>query len=148
MIYLSYLRYVLSMDDVEDQKQYLMDMLDPSQADHNSFVEEFLQRIGAGQGQPRGITAYRKKKDQDQYVTANNNNNKAKQTPSPAKDAATTAKQGKTKYVSLYSADGAAKDIVTLKGRHPCQCQAAKHKLVNNCTSCGKIVCEQEGKIK
>lgn len=27
----------------------------------------------------------------------------------------------------------------------PCTCQASRHKLVNNCLSCGKIVCEQEG---
>lgn len=31
------------------------------------------------------------------------------------------------------------------KGRHPCECQASEHVLVNNCTSCGRIVCEQEG---
>ena len=36
-------------------------------------------------------------------------------------------------------------DTVTLPGRHPCQCLAQKHKLVNNCSSCGRIVCEQEG---
>ena len=34
-----------------------------------------------------------------------------------------------------------------LKGRHVCECQAAKHDLVNNCTQCGKIVCTQEGKL-
>ena len=32
-----------------------------------------------------------------------------------------------------------------LKGRHPCDCQATKHDLVNNCVRCGKIVCAQEG---
>ncbi|KAL1138591.1 hypothetical protein AAG570_008654 [Ranatra chinensis] len=32
-----------------------------------------------------------------------------------------------------------------VKGRHPCKCQASKHDLVNNCLSCGRIVCEQEG---
>lgn len=32
-----------------------------------------------------------------------------------------------------------------LKGRHFCECQASKHKLVNNCLKCGRIVCEQEG---
>lgn len=33
----------------------------------------------------------------------------------------------------------------SLLGRHACQCQASKHKLVNNCIKCGRIVCEQEG---
>lgn len=36
-------------------------------------------------------------------------------------------------------------DVVLLKGRHMCNCQAAKHKLINNCCKCGRIVCEQEG---
>lgn len=26
-----------------------------------------------------------------------------------------------------------------------CNCQASRHKLINNCLGCGKIVCEQEG---
>jgi len=38
-----------------------------------------------------------------------------------------------------------ARDVVMLKGRHPCECQASRHTLVNNCTECGKIVCAQEG---
>lgn len=50
------------------------------------------------------------------------------------------------KYVSLYSADGKVKSkSVLLPGRHWCQCMAQKHKLVNNCVECGRIVCEQEG---
>lgn len=36
-------------------------------------------------------------------------------------------------------------DVVLLKGRHMCNCQASKHKLINNCIKCGRIVCEQEG---
>lgn len=36
-------------------------------------------------------------------------------------------------------------DVVLLKGRHMCNCQASKHNLVNNCIKCGRIVCEQEG---
>ncbi|KAH8939301.1 hypothetical protein BDL97_15G031200 [Sphagnum fallax] len=27
----------------------------------------------------------------------------------------------------------------------PCTCQASRHKLINNCLGCGKIICEQEG---
>lgn len=30
-------------------------------------------------------------------------------------------------------------------GRYPCQCEATKHNLINNCRKCGRIVCEQEG---
>ncbi|EJD75696.1 activating signal cointegrator 1 [Loa loa] len=30
-------------------------------------------------------------------------------------------------------------------GRHRCDCQARTHKLIRNCMSCGRVVCEQEG---
>ncbi len=30
-------------------------------------------------------------------------------------------------------------------GRERCECQAVKHALINNCLSCGRIVCLQEG---
>ncbi|VDO83564.1 unnamed protein product [Soboliphyme baturini] len=32
-----------------------------------------------------------------------------------------------------------------IPGRVKCDCQASAHGLVNNCLSCGRIVCEQEG---
>ena len=28
-------------------------------------------------------------------------------------------------------------------GRHPCECLAQKHSLINNCLECGRIVCVQ-----
>ncbi|XP_070542239.1 activating signal cointegrator 1-like isoform X2 [Ptychodera flava] len=51
----------------------------------------------------------------------------------------------KQKYVPLYSQEGQAKSTVQLPGRHPCECQAQKHRLINNCLKCGRVVCEQEG---
>lgn len=52
----------------------------------------------------------------------------------------------KTKFVNLYTSDGQMRDsTILLKGRHLCNCQATKHKLINNCLKCGRIVCEQEG---
>lgn len=46
------------------------------------------------------------------------------------------------KVVSL--AEAAKGSIVFQQGK-PCSCQARRHRLVSNCLSCGKIVCEQEG---
>lgn len=34
---------------------------------------------------------------------------------------------------------------VKMSGRAICYCMCTLHPLVNNCVSCGKIVCEQEG---
>ena len=49
------------------------------------------------------------------------------------------------KFVNISSQEGVAKDSVLLEGRRGCNCQATKHDLINNCLSCGKIVCKQEG---
>lgn len=55
----------------------------------------------------------------------------------------TNSKKKKSgKVVSL--AEAAKGSIVFQQGK-PCSCQARRHKLVSNCLSCGKIVCEQEG---
>lgn len=46
------------------------------------------------------------------------------------------------KAVSL--AEAAKGSFVFQQGK-PCSCQARRHRLVSNCLSCGKIICEQEG---
>ncbi|XP_063705617.1 activating signal cointegrator 1 [Culicoides brevitarsis] len=53
-----------------------------------------------------------------------------------------TGAKKKTKFVPVTSGDIEA---TLLKGRHRCDCQATKHKLITNCMKCGRIVCEQEG---
>ncbi|KAG0604183.1 hypothetical protein M758_10G151100 [Ceratodon purpureus] len=39
----------------------------------------------------------------------------------------------------------AAEGLALFPRGGPCTCQASRHKLINNCLGCGKIVCEQEG---
>ncbi|XP_060116181.1 activating signal cointegrator 1 isoform X1 [Heteronotia binoei] len=56
-----------------------------------------------------------------------------------------TSSKKKAKFVNLYTKEGQDKLAVMLPGRHPCECLAQKHKLINNCLTCGRIVCEQEG---
>jgi hypothetical protein len=56
-----------------------------------------------------------------------------------------TGAKKKQKFYSFYNQDGQANDVILLKGRHRCECQASKHPLINNCLKCGRIVCEQEG---
>lgn len=58
------------------------------------------------------------------------------------KDENKTGAKRKTKYYNMYGKDGEMNDVVLLKGRVKCDCQASKHKLVNNCLKCGRIVCE------
>lgn len=56
---------------------------------------------------------------------------------------ASSAGRQKQKFVPLMSAEGQSRAIMQLPGRHACHCLAQKHALVNNCTQCGRIVCDQ-----
>jgi hypothetical protein len=56
--------------------------------------------------------------------------------------AASSKKKKSGKVISL--AEAAKGSIVFNQGK-PCSCQARRHRLVSNCLSCGKVVCEQEG---
>lgn len=51
----------------------------------------------------------------------------------------------KKKAGKVVSLAEAAKGSIVFQQGKPCACQARRHRLVSNCLSCGKIVCEQEG---
>ena len=73
---------------------------------------------------------------------------KQQQVPAvPPTTATTSSRQEskKPKFVNLMSHEGQDRISELVPGRHVCECQASRHKLVNNCTECGRIVCEQEG---
>ncbi|KAM6195467.1 activating signal cointegrator 1 [Sarcoramphus papa] len=69
---------------------------------------------------------------------------KAQENSSGVSSSSNSAKK-KPKYVSLYTKEGQDKLAVLIPGRHTCECLGQKHKLINNCLVCGRIVCEQEG---
>lgn len=95
----------------------------------------------------------------EKTIPADNKNNISKKKPTNSKNSrkseerndpepaqqSTGAIKKKNKFVNLYTNDGESLNVIMLKGRHHCDCQASKHKLVNNCMKCGRIVCEQEG---
>nr|XP_061830899.1 activating signal cointegrator 1-like [Nerophis lumbriciformis] len=60
-------------------------------------------------------------------------------------ESSSSSTKKKSKFTSLYGKEGQDKLTVILPGRHSCECLAQKHRLINNCISCGRIVCEQEG---
>uniref|UniRef100_A0A2P2MZQ8 Uncharacterized protein n=1 Tax=Rhizophora mucronata TaxID=61149 RepID=A0A2P2MZQ8_RHIMU len=51
----------------------------------------------------------------------------------------------KKKAGKVISLAEAAKGSIVFQQGKPCSCQARQHRLVSNCLSCGKIICEQEG---
>ena len=59
--------------------------------------------------------------------------------------ATATPPRKQPQFVSLISQQGQDRVADLVPGRHPCECLASRHNLINNCTSCGRVVCVQEG---
>ena len=95
------------------------------------------------------FTVYKKTEEIDEQLSRGSKKKKGKgsKEASPAVESAPrssgSGSNTKTKFVSLYTEDGKAAESVQLPGRHACDCQSLKHALINNCLSCGKIVCVQ-----
>ena len=93
------------------------------------------------------FTVYKKTEEIDEQLGRGSKKKKGKgsKEASPAVESVpkSSGSNTKTKFVSLYTEDGKAAESVQLPGRHACDCQSLKHALINNCLSCGKIVCVQ-----
>lgn len=140
-------QYILSIENVRDLEDYLKTLLNFSNTRHWQFYEELLQKRQEGfTGLPLDMKGYKKPETEEIYISAKVTEKK-KKSKGQLEDISQKEPQGKkkSKFINLYSSDGQARDIILLKGRYPCDCQASKHKLVNNCLKCGRIVCEQEG---
>ncbi|XP_067003782.2 activating signal cointegrator 1 [Anabrus simplex] len=151
--------YILAIENSRDLEDYLKTLLDFSNPQHSQFFQELLQKRQEYLGTTSEFQAYKKSEVEESYILPKQNEKKRKgkgQVQAPAQaniDIISVQKENKepqekkkkSKFVNLYSQEGQMKDVVLLKGRHHCDCQASKHKLVNNCLKCGRIVCEQEG---
>ncbi|XP_024537080.1 activating signal cointegrator 1-like [Selaginella moellendorffii] len=130
------------------------------------IVEEYLKRrttppttIKSSTGTP--LQAYQKPQEESTWSAGGKNASRAgKQKVASGREAnpaaAAAAPTSSTKAASSRrekASSGRAKKGVTvaeaskmiLNPGKPCDCQATRHELVNNCLSCGKIVCQQEG---
>nr|CAD7453256.1 unnamed protein product [Timema tahoe] len=165
------IEYILGIENARDLEDYLKTLLDFNNPNHRRFLTELIRRrqtvLGKGDSDVQG---YKKPVLEQDYFSSKQTEKKKKgrqnveESPSPpSKDSGKVgvitspqdgkktrpqeqqAQKKKHKFVNLYSQEGQAKDVVLLKGRHPCECQASKHRLINNCLKCGRIVCEQEG---
>ncbi|XP_013769021.1 activating signal cointegrator 1 [Pundamilia nyererei] len=111
-------QYILSIEKAEEIEEYVGDLLQGTDGKKGQFINELLSRW--------------KKTQRQAADTAQENSN-------------TSSSKKKTKFVNLYAKEGQDRLAVLLPGRHACECLAQKHKLINNCITCGRIVCEQEG---
>ncbi|CAG5029947.1 unnamed protein product [Parnassius apollo] len=134
------IKYVNSIENESDLNEYMKTLLDFDNSQHKSFFVELCKKKFPNKG--NSLTKQQKKKisknkQQHDFVSA-------EMQPSQMSEAEAKSKK-KTKYVNLYSQEGKNAQVVLLKGRHHCDCQASKHELINNCLQCGRVVCKQEG---
>ncbi|ELT87196.1 hypothetical protein CAPTEDRAFT_221890 [Capitella teleta] len=152
-------RYMLAIESASELKEYLGELLDTSVPRNRRFIEELIKRWRppAHANLPAHVQVYKKSNEEESYISGKSKNNKKerKQAPPPQNDKTPTqngvsekktpdSQKAKTKFVPLFNEEGEHKSA-TLPGRHACECQAYRHPLINNCTSCGRIVCGQEG---
>ncbi|XP_076947196.1 uncharacterized protein LOC143619054 [Bidens hawaiensis] len=130
-----------------DAKEYLHNIVGEEAGRH--VIDEYLKRRGYAEtadnsldGQTSQLREYIKPPAKEPIKIAKKpvkqNTPKQTQNQQPTK-----SKKKKTgKVISLEEASKGS--IIFQKGK-PCSCEARRHRLVSNCLSCGKIVCEQEG---
>ncbi|XP_032417404.1 activating signal cointegrator 1 isoform X2 [Xiphophorus hellerii] len=168
-------QYILSIEKPEEIEEYVGDLLQGTDGKKGQFIDELLfrwkksQRQGADtaglfllkesasptdmQDSTKDTLKKSKRKGRNkQEVVAGS---QTEPEPEPVKtpmdlmraqeNSSTSSTKKKTKFVNLYAKEGQDKLAVLLPGRHACECLAQKHALINNCLSCGRIVCDQEG---
>lgn len=164
-------KYILTIENRDELEEYVGDLLQGTEGRKGHFIDELMKRWEKSQRPSQDTTGLFVLKEsvmsaesadasrESQKKSKRKGRNKevvplsqtepeadAVKTPidhARSQDRSSTKK--KNKYVNLYAKEGQDKLAVLLPGRHPCECLAQKHKLINNCVSCGRIVCEQEG---
>lgn len=124
--------FILKIKDEDSLKEYFETLLDFSNEPHCIFYNNLKQKLFPSKHIEQLINKSRQTAPVSKKTDNDDQSNR-------------TGAKRKTKFYNFYGKDGQTSDIVLLKGRNRCDCQASKHKLVNNCSSCGRIVCEQEG---
>uniref|UniRef100_A0A9L0K4Z9 Thyroid hormone receptor interactor 4 n=1 Tax=Equus asinus TaxID=9793 RepID=A0A9L0K4Z9_EQUAS len=164
------LQYVLSIESAEEIREYVTDLLQGNEGKKGQFIEELITKwqkndqelvsdvlqqslkkdeILDGQRSGDQLKRSRRKGRNRQEVPAFAEPDTTVEVKTPfdlakAQENSNSLKK-KTKFVSLYTKEGQDRLAVLIPGRHPCDCLGQKHKLINNCLICGRIVCEQEG---
>ncbi|XP_042331074.1 activating signal cointegrator 1 isoform X2 [Sceloporus undulatus] len=166
-------QYILSIEDEEEIRDYVADLIQGTDGKKKQFVEELVAKLRKPcQPASEPLPLYRKRDDTSELPRPGDQAKKGRrkgrnkleapvyvEAEQPIEEVKTpldlakthelnnnsSSSKKKAKYVNLYTKEGQDKLAVMLPGRHPCECLAQKHKLINNCLTCGRIVCEQEG---
>ncbi|XP_005994154.1 activating signal cointegrator 1 [Latimeria chalumnae] len=165
-------QYILSIESIEEIEEYVGDLVQGTDGKKRQFLDELIERWKRSR-QPspmESVQLYRKRDevteplkvgDQSKKLRRKGRNKQetlvfseqepaAEEVKTPidlakAQEAPSSSSKKKAKFVNLYTKEGQDRLTVLIPGRYPCECLAQKHKLVNNCLSCGRIICEQEG---
>ncbi|CAG5867045.1 unnamed protein product [Menidia menidia] len=168
-------QYILSIEKAEEIEEYVGDLLQGTDGRKGLFIDELLKRWKKIQRQSSDTTSLfllkesvsstdtqdltkdtqkkskRKGRNRQEPLTVNPTEPEPEAVKTPIdlmraqENSNASSSKKKNKFVNLYAKEGQDRLAVLLPGRHPCECLAQKHKLINNCISCGRIVCEQEG---
>uniref|UniRef100_A0A8C6UD06 Activating signal cointegrator 1 n=1 Tax=Neogobius melanostomus TaxID=47308 RepID=A0A8C6UD06_9GOBI len=166
-------QYILTIENREELEEYVGDLLQGTDGRKKHFIDELLKKWERTQRPTVDTTGLFVMKEplvsaespdasrESQKKSKRKGRNKEVLSISQAEPEPETVKtpidqarvssthlsstKKKNKFVNLYAQEGQDKLAVLLPGRHACDCLAQKHKLINNCISCGRIVCEQEG---
>ncbi|XP_063113028.1 activating signal cointegrator 1 isoform X3 [Cavia porcellus] len=160
------MQYILSIETAEEIHEYMTDLLQGNEGKKGQFIEELVTKWQMNDQEfiSDSLQQCFKKDDGqrgDQLKRGRRKGRNKQEVPAVAElDTTTGVKtpfdlvkaqensssvKKKTKFVNLYTREGQDKLAVLLPGRYPCDCLGQKHKLINNCLICGRIVCEQEG---
>nr|ACQ57960.1 Activating signal cointegrator 1 [Anoplopoma fimbria] len=168
-------QYILSIANAEEIEEYVGDLLQGTDGRKGLFIDEFISRWQKTQRQSRDTSSpllhkesfsspesqdmtkdsqkksKRKGRNKQELLTVSQTEPEPEAVKTPIdlmraqENSCSSSTKKKSKFVSLYAKEGQDKLTILLPGRHACDCLAQKHKLINNCISCGRIVCEQEG---
>ncbi|XP_052860684.1 activating signal cointegrator 1 isoform X2 [Anopheles cruzii] len=139
--------YINTIRDNKEVDEYFRTLLDSTNVEHMAFLNELKAK-------KKGITLTNKPqqlKDVAKGATGRGKNKKkgehiSQHTSSELSEARVPlSSKKKTNHILLHGHDDILKNVMMSQGRHYCDCQATKHRLINNCLNCGRIVCEQEG---
>lgn len=168
-------QYILSIEKPEEIEEYVGDLLQGTDGRKGQFIDELLSKWKKSQRQSPNTTGLfllkesasptetqnatkdsqkkskRKGRNKQEVMTLSQTETEPEPVKTPIdlmkaqENGNNSSTKKKTKFVNLYAKEGQDKLAVLLPGRHACECLAQKHTLINNCISCGRIVCEQEG---
>ncbi|XP_075249182.1 activating signal cointegrator 1-like [Convolutriloba macropyga] len=148
--------YILSIESEDELRDFLNGILTPLDEEKKQFINQLVLKIdfGGRRSQLAGnmsVETFRlsQKQQNDEPVMRQKSKKKRNRNNVQEIDdiSVNTSTESTTKtlpkYVPLFDASG-NQSVILLPGRHLCDCQATRHKLIRNCLSCGRIVCEQE----